>query len=264
VEYFGRANVLIDRHEYVFAKALEGSRITNIFRIGKYIIMELRDASKGFEEAKYLYLLTHLGMSGAYLINQEHKHQRIIFKLTNKKLVYKDMRYFGNLKLFDSEGLQRYIYSRKLGVDALTSSKYEIEMQLVKKVYEPKYKYQPIKKLLLDQTILSGLGNIYANEVLHAARIHPEQTPNDLTFIDMKHIANASHSIMNLSYEVGGSSIKDYSHTDGSSGGFSEYMQVYGRKGEKCNECGEGIIRVVKVDGRSSFYCPICQPLKEE
>jgi formamidopyrimidine-DNA glycosylase len=237
---------------------LEGSRITHIFRTGKYIIMELKKAQRWSNDAEYLYLLTHLAMSGAYLINTTHRHERIKFTLDDNVLIYKDMRYFGTLKILDADGLKSYIESKKLGVDAFTKTRYDFEMQLIKKVYEPRYKRKTIKNLLLDQTIISGLGNIYACEVLFASGIHPLKTPAEIGFNEIKLLARNIEGIIALSYEVGGSSIKDYTGVDGQEGGFSEYMEVYGRKGQPCNAC-KSTIEVVKVDGRSSFYCPTCQ-----
>lgn len=258
IEIKDRANVLLSHYPNHFRDALVGHIVNKVWRTGKYIIFELREPKGASKDVQYLYLLVHLGMSGAFLINTEHRHERVIFNLSRTTLTYKDMRYFGNLKIFTAPELVRYIESRKLGVDALTSNKYEIEMALIKKIYERKNANKPIKQLLLDQTIISGLGNIYANEVLFEAGIHPLKTPSELGFADLKEIAKHVESILKLSYQVGGSSVKDFTGTGEEIGKFSDYMKVYGRKNKPCMDCNT-IIQTVKVEGRSSFYCPTCQ-----
>jgi formamidopyrimidine-DNA glycosylase len=249
---------VIIKHNEIFESFLEHSQIKQIFRIGKYIVFELYKEQTGQEQGTYFYMLVHLSMTGGFLINKLHPHERIVFDLGKVSLYYKDTRKFGSILLLDADQLNYYINSRNLGEDALNASKYEIEMKLIKDLYGPKNLDKDIKSLLLDQTIISGLGNIYANEALFMSGIHPEETPRNIGWNKMPVLAEHISTIVHVSYGHGGSSIRDYTDPHGKKGFFQNILYVYGRKGKPCKLC-ETPIEKISIDGRSTFFCPTCQ-----
>lgn len=241
-----------------FEKSLEGSRIEQIFRIGKYIVFELSKAQTESNKRDFLYMLVHLAMTGGFLINKLHSHTRITFQLEKDTLYYNDTRKFGSILILNADGLKRYISLRKLGEDALNASKYEIEIRLIEELFKPKNKNRSIKSLLLDQSIICGLGNIYANEVLFRSGIHPLLTPKDISLDDISRIAAQISEVLNESYKMGGSSIRDYSNVHGEKGKYQNHYYVYRRNGKPCRKCGTEIEKI-EIEGRSTFYCSVCQ-----
>lgn len=249
---------VIAKNDDNFIEILEGSMIEKVFRIGKYIVFELSKVQNQSNKRDFFYMLVHLGMTGGFLINKLHPHERIIFQLKKVNLYYWDIRKYGSILILDADQLKRYINLRKLGIDALNASKYEIELSLIQEIYKPKNLKKHIKVLLLDQSIISGLGNIYANEVLFRSKIHPLSTPEDISWDDVKYLAAQISKVVNEAYKLGGSSIKDYANVYGEKGSFQKHHYVYGRKGKPCKNCNTKIERV-QIEGRSTFYCPTCQ-----
>lgn len=238
-----------------FEEAVESSRIFQIMRIGKYIVFTLIKAKNESGDDEYVYMLVHLGMTGGFYLHKPNDHTRVTFKVDEYALNYWDIRKFGSIKAFNADELVRYISSKKLGVDALNSSKFEIEMALVDKFYGNN---KNLKTLLLNQTIISGLGNIYANEALFRSGLHPELIPSEISLDDIKCLASQIKEVVIESYEAGGSSIKDYRNVLGEKGSYQEQHMVYGRKGYPCKTCGTTIEKI-SIEGRSTFYCPSCQ-----
>jgi formamidopyrimidine-DNA glycosylase len=234
---------------------LTDGRIERIFRSGKYIVFEISKAKIDSNEFDYMYMLVHLGMTGGFLINEQHNNTRIAFKIGYHTVVYYDIRKFGSIKILNSDELVSYISSRKLGIDAFNSNKYQIEMILMDAFYK---KSRKVRSLLLDQTIISGLGNIYVNEVMFRCGIHPEALTNQVIFDDVTCLASQIEEVLKESYAVGGSSIKDYMDVNRKKGHFQDHLLVYGRKNKPCKIC-ESIIEKIEVSGRSSFFCPTCQ-----
>ena len=246
-----------------FSKELLGEKILKISRRSKYIII--------FFEKKIL--LVHLGMSGKlfllrkkdkilfktsfyYNLNLIEKHNHIYFFLNNDMiLIYNDVRRFGFLKLFHDKNLNNIPFIKKLGVEPLNKKFNEIYFNSY-----IKNKNKSIKNLLMDQNFISGLGNIYSNEVLFISKIHPLKTAKNLKKKKIRVLILNIKKILNDSISKGGSSIKDFINSEGKSGTFQQFFKVYGKENENCsrNSCN-GRIKKISVSNRSTFYCNKCQ-----
>lgn len=232
-------------------KQIINQEIKDIKRIGKWLIFELND----------YYLLSHLRMEGKYFIKDNtdiiSKHEHIIFTLDNEKeLRYHDVRKFGQMILVKKEDFFKLKQINKQGVEANDSQLSTIYLK-----EKLRNKNLPIKSCLLDQTIISGLGNIYADEVLFASKIYPLTKGKNLNDNQLQKIINSSILIINKAIEMGGTTIRSYTSSLGVNGKFQQELKVHKRENEPCFICKTNIIRI-KVNGRSTYFCPICQ--KEE
>ena len=231
-----------------FVSILEGNEFLDIKRRGKWLIFELHDH----------YLLTHLRMEGKfYLKNEElplEKHEHIIFTFDdNTDLRYHDTRKFGRMNLIKKEDLENTEAIKKQGEEPF--SKNLTAIYLKEKFSKKKL---PIKTVLLDQTIISGLGNIYANEVLFAAKINPLKKACDLSKQECQNIVLATNEIIESAIKMGGTTIKSYTSSLGVTGRFQQKLMVHKRENEPCKVCNEKIVNI-KIGGRSTYYCPFCQ-----
>ena len=244
---------------------LKGKRFKKIKRRSKFLI---------FEFNKNFVMLVHLGMTGKfffvdkkekkfktsfyYNLNKltDQKHNRVVFCFKNKeKLIYNDVRKFGFIKLYDSDKLKRISHLKYLGPEPLEekwNSKYFKKYILNRK--------RSVKNILMDQKFISGLGNIYVNEILFQSKVRPERKVSKLNDDEINKIVNYSKKILRRSIKLGGSTIKDFSSDNGKKGIFQQHFKVYGRKGEKCSntDCNNSIIRTV-ISNRASFFCKSCQ-----
>ena len=246
-----------------FRKSLIGEKILKISRRSKYLIFYF----------KKKILLAHFGMSGKLLVIRRRdneifktsfyydlnilpQHNHIIFTLNNGLvLIYNDVRRFGFFQLFKNTKLNDIKFLKKLGPEPLSLS---FNINYVKKYLKKRNKN--IKNLLMDQTFVCGLGNIYSNEALFLSRIHPLKNCNKLIKNDFINLIKNIRKILNKSISLGGSSIKDFKDTHGKSGNFQQFFHVYGRESEKClrSLCRGKIIKI-SISNRSSFYCNKCQ-----
>lgn len=167
-------------------------------------------------------------------------------------LLFSDLRKFGRIWLMPKSHLGKFFQQRRLAKDALSSG--FTEEYLHTQLISPR----PVKSLLLDQTRIAGLGNIYSDEVLWTSRIHPLRKGSSLTEAEVKRIFKAIGAILKLGIKTGGSSIRDYRKPDGSPGYFQTKRRVYQRGGEPCPRCGAKIKRIV-IAQRGAHYCPKCQ-----
>lgn len=238
-----------------FIARTSGKVIKEVNRRGKYIIFNLYSGEK---------LIIHLGMTGLliYPFNQKSiekiipKHNHLTFTFTDDtQLVFNDIRRFGKVHLVyeinEVEGMT------KLGIEPLDENfTKEFFIQMIRK------KKNKIKSLLMKQDFITGLGNIYANEVLYRANIHPLRTASSLTKEEIEKLFREIKSVLNEAVEFRGSTVADevYRDTGGEEGKFAKKLQVYARKGEPCRKCGN-TIEVIRIEGRSSFICPKCQKL---
>ena len=260
--YDGRLRYKIDKNQI---RKILGLKIEKITRRSKYLL---------FYFNKNIVMLVHLGMTGKfffldrkntkyktsfyYNINEEKdkKHDRVILNLSNdKKLIYNDVRKFGFIKFLDKNQISKNLHLKKLGPEPL-HKKFSFN-------YFKKYilgKKKAIKETLMDQTFVSGLGNIYTNEILFFSKIKPTKKSKDLLDADIKKVIKFTKKILFKAIKLGGSSIKDFSSDNGKKGLFQQHFSVYGRKGEKCfnKTCNSNIIKIV-IANRASFYCPKCQ-----
>ncbi len=231
-----------------FKKILSGKKFIDIKRVGKWLIFELDN----------YYLLSHLRMEGKFFIksNDEeiNKHEHVIITFVdNTDLRYHDTRKFGRMNLIKKEDLENTECIKKQGIEPISpnlSKEYLYEHIHTKKL--------PIKTILLDQTIISGLGNIYADEVLFAAKINPLKKGCDITMDDCFRIKEESRKIILEAIKYGGTTIKSYTSSLGVTGRFQQFLRVHKKEKEKCLDCGN-LIKRIKVGGRSTYFCPECQ-----
>jgi len=219
------------------SQRLAGRRIESVTRRGKFILIALDQGN----------LTVHLGMTGKLLLEGESgEHTHGVFTLDDGLLLYHDPRQFGRIEW--SAGAPPRI--AKLGPEPLEISFEEFRARLKRKTR--------MKALLLNQTFLAGLGNIYADESLFAAGIHPLTPASKLTDARAKKLYDAIRGILRHAIQLGGSSISDYVNGRGERGWFQMEHRAYGREGEPCANCGRPI-RKILVAQRGTHYCPHCQ-----
>ena len=247
-----RYTKMIESNLEEFKKVLVGRSFLDIKRRGKWLIFDLGD----------YYLLSHLRMEGKYFIKNHgeelNKHEHVIITFTDDTdLRYHDTRKFGRMNLIKKEELATAEEIAKQGLepgDENLTAKYLID--------KFKKKRLPIKTVLLDQTIISGLGNIYANEVLFAAGIDPLKKACDVSLEEASRIVTESNRIIKAAIKMGGTTIKSYTSSLGVTGRFQQYLCVHKREGMPCLKCGTTILNM-KVNGRSTYFCPKCQEVTE-
>lgn len=229
---------------------LVGRTVRNVNRRGKFLLAPLDDGHT---------LVAHLGMSGRFSVENPGdpvaKHTHFIARLDNDAEVrFIDPRTFGFVAVYDEDELSRSGLSR-LGPDAWTEPPSPTEL---KKTLSART--APIKALLLDQGPLSGLGNIYADEALHRARIDPLRPGGDLDGREVEVLLEAIRDVLSRALESGGTTLDDLAYLlpDGEAGENLGNLAVYGRDGEPCHDCGTIIERTV-VRARSTHFCPRCQ-----
>ncbi len=244
---------------------LKGKKITKIKRRSKFLI---------FEIGKTYQMLVHLGMTGKfffindknkkfktsfyYFLNykKDRKHDRVIFFLNNKKkLIYNDIRKFGFIKIYNYSLITKSKHLAHLGPEPLEKN--------WNCFYLKKYfigRKRSIKNILMDQKCVSGLGNIYVNEILFRSGIQPTRMVNQLKNFEIEKIIKFSKKILKNAIKFGGSTIKDFSSENGKKGVFQQHFKVYGRENLKCSnvDCNFRIIRIV-VSNRATFFCKKCQ-----
>jgi len=231
-----------------FIKNIRNETINDIDRYGKWLIFILDN----------YYLLSHLRMEGKYFIKNKkekiQKHEHIVFNLDNsQKLIYKDVRKFGKMHLIKKEDINKLGPLIELGLEPWDS---KLDINYLKGKY--KNKKLPIKTALLDQKIIVGIGNIYANEILFLSKINPLKITSTLTDIELQSLIDNTKKVLELAIEKGGSTIKSYTSVDGIHGLFQQELNVHSRENEKCKVC-QTYIKKITVRGRGTYYCPNCQ-----
>lgn len=230
---------------------LPGSRIAGVRRYGKFLVLDLESPNGN---ARNFSLLIHLGMTGQIVACPPEApvapHTHVFFTLDDgRELRYTDIRRFGSMRLLPDG--RRETVLPDLGVDPLEASEEEFAATL-------KERRARIKALLLDQHVLRGMGNIYTDESLWRARIHPMRLGAKLTGDELRRLHRAVRDVLTEAIRLRGSSISDYVDAEGGRGEFQRRHRVYQREGKKCFRCGATIRRVI-VAGRSSYFCPRCQ-----
>lgn len=233
-----------------FFDGVVGRRIQSIDRRAKLLIWRFEDGGA---------MIGHLKMTGRFLFVEkdylQQKHDRILFLYTDTKgkiipLVWADVRQFGFLRLVSVEGLERIL--SEYGPEPLLVTP-EV---LAERFMHPKTR--TIKAALLNQSVIAGVGNIYADEACHRAGIHPKRRLHTLTQNDRMRLAQAIQDVLNESLAQHGTSANDYVDTSGGTGGFLSLLRVYGRQGEECHVCHKPIQRIV-LHQRGTHFCPTCQ-----
>tara|TARA_B100000989_G_scaffold295377_1_gene276338 strand:+ start:157 stop:990 length:834 start_codon:yes stop_codon:yes gene_type:complete len=262
------------------SKILINSKVSNIEIFRKDLRWNIKDnlerdlkqrtLKKPYRRGKYILiptsnehiLLFHLGMSGTIKIIAEkydalkHDHVKIDIETKRKKnysVIYNDPRRFGFIDLLSKKDFKNHFLLKNIGVEPLSKSFTTEYIQ--KKITK---RSTCIKNILMDQSIIAGIGNIYASEILYKAKINPLRSVNTLNRNDLKYIINATKYILNKSISVGGTSIRNHLQPDGKLGYFVQKLQVYGKAKQECFEC-KNLITSMIISGRSTFFCNTCQ-----
>lgn len=232
-----------------FKDTIVGKRIVKTARRGKYLLIDLSD---GYT------LAVHLRMTGRLLYIEPDepvaKHTHVVFTLDNgRQLRFSDIRQFGRMWLAPTASLHTLAGFKELGVEPMGEA---FTREFLKR--ELRRRHARIKPLLLDQTFIAGLGNIYTDEALHRAKINPERLATTLTPREIVQLYHAIREVLQEGIDNRGTTLRDYIDGDGRAGNNQDHLWVYSREGKPCLRCKKPIIRK-KVGGRSSFYCPSCQ-----
>jgi formamidopyrimidine-DNA glycosylase len=224
-----------------FKQGLEGQTIKNILRRAKVLILELSNGKS---------LVIHLKMTGQLVYPGGGGKSRVAFKFSDGKILdFNDQRLFGELRLLDDWRSLKFI--RELGPEPFEITPEKFKAMLASKKTK-------IKPLLLDQTFISGIGNLYAAECLFRAKIDPLRPASSLSDKEKELLLSQIKEVLKEAIKAGGSSIDDYVRVSGGKGDFVRYHRVYGRQNKPCLTCKTLIKRSV-VGGRGTFFCPKCQ-----
>ncbi len=243
---------------------LVNSTVVRIKRRAKLLLIEL---NSGYT------LVVHLKMTGqlvyraetgkafgaghpsdSLISNLPDKTTRVVIVLDKAKLFFNDQRVFGWMKLVPTDSLEEEVFMKKLGPEPLLKSfTNEIFIGQVRRRSKSR-----IKPVILDQTVLAGVGNIYADEALWCAKIHPESRVEDITDSKLRELRKCIVHVLKLGLEQGGSTDRNYVDAEGKKGNYLSFAKVFRREGQACERCGEEI-RKIKVAGRGTHVCEVCQ-----
>ncbi|MDB2344731.1 bifunctional DNA-formamidopyrimidine glycosylase/DNA-(apurinic or apyrimidinic site) lyase [Pelagibacteraceae bacterium] len=252
----------LDKNKF---RKIRGLRIKKIERKSKFLLFFLN---------KNFIMMVHLGMTGKFFFvdrkntklktsfyynidyKKEQKYDRVEFILNkNQKLIYNDVRKFGFIKLLSNKKFKDNFHLKHLGPEPLKNT---FNFTYFKNYI--KGRSRVIKDILMDQKFVSGLGNIYANEILFLSKVKPSRKVKNLKEFELKKIIKLTKEVLKNAIELGGSSIKDFSSSNGKKGSFQQYFNVYGKKGATCsNTTCKSIIVKSSISNRSTFFCDNCQ-----
>jgi formamidopyrimidine-DNA glycosylase len=228
--------------------AVQARRIERLGRRGKYFVMEFSDE---------VFLLIHLRMTGTLLLDAapDTPYQRVVFTLDDGQVVrFCDPRRFGTGELALGADALDAFFAGKVGIEPLGE---ELTGSRLREL--ARGRRAPIKAFLLDQRHVAGVGNIYADEALFRARIHPLRAAGTLTPAQYGALAESVRLVLSAGIDAGGSTIDDFRHPDGIAGAFQNDFLVHLRRGEPCHTCGTAVIKLVAA-GRGTYVCESCQP----
>ncbi len=256
-----KKNIVKNQKKY-FIDFLQNQHFVEVERIGKLLIFRLQN--------KDYFLLIHLKMTGQLIFQNQkqtlagghsgpkitdlpNKYSHVIFYFTdNIKLFFNDLRQFGYLKIVDQKEKEKIV--AQFGIEP---GRANFTYQNFLKIF--KNKRISVKALLLNQKLIAGLGNIYVDEVCHQAGVLPQRLVNTLTELEIKKLFEACKKIIKKAIAKRGTTFSDYRDSEGKSGNFSQYLKVYGRGGELCLTCGQNKLKKIKLNGRGTTFCTVCQ-----
>ena len=261
-----KVEVLCDKSFVGPVEIVEGREIVGLRRFGKALVIDLSDGVS---------LMIHLRMTGQliydgaeryaaghpsenFVAELPNKQTRVVFELSSGTLYFNDQRKFGFVKVLPTDEVlgDRFIKS-------LAKEPWQMEADEFYKKLQ-RHKNAPIKAVILDQKIICGLGNIYADEALYDAKIHPRELAGNLTATDAKRLLESARKVMDTSIKSGGSTMKTYVKADGTKGDYLEkFAKVFRREGQPCERCGVEIEKI-RVAGRGTHICPNCQKWENE
>jgi formamidopyrimidine-DNA glycosylase len=233
----------------IVSEALVGDTVASVERRGKYLLWRLASGRT---------LVIHLRMTGSFRHAgagelPDDAYRRATLELdTGAEVAYRDVRRFGTWELLDADHLRPY-FAARLGPEPLAASFSAARLSAL-----AAGRRISVKGFLLDQRRLAGIGNIYADEALWRARIHPRRPAGELDTTEVARLHRAVRAALRRGVELQGSTLSDYVTPDGDEGGMQHEFHVYGRGGEPCDRCGTPIERIV-VAGRGTWFCPRCQ-----
>ncbi len=244
---------------------IKGQKITKIGRRGKALLIDLENG---------ITMMIHLRMTGQLIFRGEenfagghptdsffdelpNKQTRVEIDLTNGKLFFNDQRKFGFIKVLETVEVENDKFIKSLAKEPWDMTKTEFKENLMH------HKSAPIKATILDQKVIAGVGNIYADEALFFAKIHPKRETGSLTDKEIEKLLEGIKTVMQKSIDSGGSTMKTYVKADGTKGDYLRlFAKVFRREGEPCDNCGKEIIKI-RVAGRGTHICPNCQKEKK-
>jgi formamidopyrimidine-DNA glycosylase len=237
---------------------LRGARVVAAWRRGKYLVLPLDTGDA---------VMVHLRMSGQLLVapvgSPRPAHTHVVARLSSggghpeEELRFVDPRTFGEVVVFDPQRAAVEVPElARLGVDPIADG---LDRATLRRLVLGRRRQ--LKALLLDQQVIAGIGNIYADEILHGARLHPERVSATLTGREITGLHRSLHGVLEAAIGAGGSSLRDAQYVDlmGDTGGYQQFHQVVDRAGAPCNRCGRGRIERRVVAGRATYLCPRCQ-----
>lgn len=240
--------------EEVIAR-LTGVTATGVSRRGKYLICDLDSGDQ---------MMIHLRMSGQVLIdratNARPPHSHVVMTLAGSdsdELRFVDPRTFGEVVVYDSDMAPMVVPELfRLGPDPISEG---LSLAQLRKAL--KSTTRPVKAAILDQSLIAGIGNIYGDEILHRARIHPKRPARNVSSEQSRRLLVSIHDVLSQAIELGGSTLGDAQYVDlmGEAGSFQNHHRVYGRYGERCLTCRRGFVVSDSIGGRTSSWCGVCQ-----
>ena len=244
--------------------ALKGQLMTAARRRGKYIILDMTAEDKAAKDkAGGRSMIIHLGMSGSVRIYpHQHApdllpHDHMVITTDHQKggvrIVLNDPRRFGGVQLVPAGADDTHPLLKGMGVEPLGN---QFSGGMMKEIFAGKT--APIKTALLDQKKISGIGNIYASEALFLAGISPKRQAKNVSLQKYELLASSVRAVLEQAIDAGGTSLRDHVQPGGEIGYFVQQLNVYGREGEACPNCG-GKVKMIRQAGRASFYCSACQ-----
>ncbi len=263
-----KKNIVKNPKKY-FVDFLQNQHFVDVSRIGKLLIFHLQN--------KDYFLLIHLKMTGQLIYQDKkqtlagghsgpkitdlpNKYSHVIFHFPQDvKLFFNDLRQFGYLKIVNQQDKDKIV--AQFGIEPLQANFTFANFLSIFKTKHPKGAYLkiPVKALLLNQKLIAGLGNIYVDEVCHQAGVLPQRLVNTLKVEDIQKLFKACQKIIKLAIAKRGTTFSDYRDTDGKAGNFSDYLKVYGRGGEECLTCRQESLTKIKLNGRGTVFCSVCQ-----
>lgn len=242
-----KVSVYLDKIVYnkkdLFIKTIEGQKVNKVKRRGKWLIFELDKSC----------VIIHFRMEGRFyhlpLDAPRNKHDYVIFYFDNFSLHYNDPRLFGKMEVIEKDEIGKFFEDKKLGLEYT-------DLNLTPKYLKDKFKthHTDIKKMLLDQSFITGIGNIYADEILFETKISPKSYADKLSKNKLQEIIDNTKVVFERSLKCKGT----YPNIDGKRGTFESHLKVHKRENMPCYECGT-LIKKEKVGGRGTYYCPTCQ-----
>jgi formamidopyrimidine-DNA glycosylase len=243
-------SILIHPRLPAFCRRVKGQAIVGISRIGKRVVLELENSDRIVLEPR---------MTGLILLDNapNHKHLRLIFELTGRparQLLFWDQRGLGVVNLFTTQQFSEALGSDRIGPDALQATPEILRERFGRSS-------RPIKVAMMDQHTLSGVGNLYASEILHRARIHPAKPCDELKPRHWAAVNAAMQEVLQEAILHQGSTLRDgtYRASSDEPGNFQDKHRVYQRAGKPCMQCTKGVILRIVQAQRSTFFCPVCQ-----